>query len=494
MKRCVLAFALALATALPAAAQNDPSAPALKLTKNSGGRYVVQYQGDAGYSAQLETSTDLSTWRKNGLPFSESTGQIEIQIPLPLLTTGRAFFRIARQPLVTSPVPTTPGFYTTQTFVHGGITRNYFLRVPATWSASGSHPLVFLLPGHGQSATEFSGGQDAFLDEADARGWISVVGQATETEKSFNWFPFFDPNTATEPYHAEQPYVDDAAYLLALVDYLKTSALQVNPARIYVAGFSNGGSMTHHLAAQPNHPFAAFAIMESGNQVLTFYPEPYDPDFPESGVRVPAKLGLPWQARPVILMNMVPSRPWQFEGRLISPDLFFNGARHNVARWTAANGYGSVAQPYPEPPLPPATSASSSTFGYLRSTWSASGTDRARCAYNDMRPDEGWPADLASQPDWNMALASLFPYSEPLVPATIRVEYPHTIKPDPDMPATRIRLDSGTRTIEFWRIAAGDRTNEVIFVGLSDGGHQWPGPAEGYPFSNIDVLNFFDAH
>ena len=201
------------------------------------------------------------------------------------------------------------------------------------------------------------------------------------------------------------------------------------------------------------------------------HPEPYDRDHPETGVRVPAKLALPWAPGPVILMNMVPSRPWQFEGRLLSPDLFFNGARHNVARWTEANGYGSVVQPYPEPPLPPPTSPSSMTFRYLSTTWSATGADRARCTYDDMRPDEGWPSALASQPGWNMALANLFPYTEPLVPTSVRAEYPHTISPDnPPNSTTRIRIDSGTRTIELWRSAPGDRTNEVVFVGLSDGG------------------------
>lgn len=111
-----------------------------------------------------------------------------------------------------------------------------------------------------------------------------------------------------------------------------------------------------------------------------------------------------------------------------------------------------------------------------------------------MRADVNWPAALLGQPGWHVDSAKQFRYAEDRIPAWVRAIYPHTLSPDPVAPNSYIRVDSGTMTVESWRSAPGNRTNEVIFVGLSDGGHQLPGPAEGYPFSNIDVLDFLQAH
>ena len=74
---------------------------------------------------------------------------MSLEIPPYLFDDGEHFFRLVRQPLVTSAIPTTPGFYTDMSFVHGGIGRRYFLKVPAGWNASTNWPLVLLLPGHG---------------------------------------------------------------------------------------------------------------------------------------------------------------------------------------------------------------------------------------------------------------------------------------------------------------------------------------------------------
>ena len=50
-------------------------------------------------------------------------------------------------------------------------------------------------------------------------------------------------------------------------------------------------------------------------------------------------------------------------------------------------------------------------------------------------------------------------------------------------------------TVEIWRTAPGNRTNEVIFAGLSDGGHLWPNANDKLPFdASLEVLKFFAAH
>ena len=81
------------------------------------------------------------------------------------------------------------------------------------------------------------------------------------------------------------------------------------------------------------------------------------------------------------------------------------------------------------------------------------------------------------------------------VPEWVRVTYPHTVSLDPNWPTTHVRVDSGTMTVEIWRTAPLNRTNEVIFVGLSDGGHQWTNLNDKLPFNaNVEVLKFFGAH
>lgn len=462
--------------------------PRLAVSVNGSGRRVLHWQGNPAYSAQFESGRNLENWRRIELPFTEIAGTNEFEIPLDLLTSRSRFFRLVRQPLVTMTIPLAPGDHENRTFVHAGITRKYRLKIPAGWTPSLEWPIALILPGHGQSIEEFVTNQQEILGMADARGWILVFAEATEGAASHAWFCYDDPNTAAAPYGGTQPYVDDAAFLLALVDSLKTSGLHVDPSRIYAGGFSNGGAMVHYLASKENHPFAAFAIMESGTRATTFYLAPYDRDAPASGETLPARTPPPWQPRPVLLMNMVTSASWQFEGQPLGLDWFVAGARHNVARWTNANGYGWIPQIAPEPPLPAAALTKVTT------PWSATGTDRAPARYEAMRPDPGWPDALVAQGGWTIDEANRFPYGEAVIPATLRAEYTHTISPDPNN-NKRVLVDSGTMTTETWQSGPGVRTNEVIFVGLSDGGHAWPGTDDKLPFNaNTSVLDFFEAH
>ncbi len=246
------------------------------------------------------------------------------------------------------------------------------------------------------------------------------------------------------------------------------------------------------MASRTNHPFAAFAIMESGTAPLADYKEPYNRLDPESGTNVLANIPLPWQPRPVIIMNMVTSVPWVHEGRGI-----IRGSRHNVARWTEANGFGGpvtnnllgIIEP------PPALFTTNTS-------WNATGANRSRVAYEDIRPDHNWPTNLLLN-GWSANNALRFPYLglsgtnviDQRLPAWVRAKYPHTLSPDPAAPAGFVRVDSGTMSVEIWRDRPLNPRDEVIFITLSDGGHQWPNSDDQLPFNaNVEVLKFFDAH
>ena len=54
---------------------------------------------------------------------------------------------------------------------------------------------------------------------------------------------------------------------------------------------------------------------------------------------------------------------------------------------------------------------------------------------------------------------------------------------------------SGTNNPESVPSTLPNRNNEVLFVTLNDGGHQWSNSADKVPFKGSDeVLKFFDAH
>lgn len=462
-----------------------PSQVLLTLNTNAAGRQQVSWPGNAAYSSQLEHSRDFVEWARLDLPTPEVNAIMSLEIPPYLFDDGERFFRLIRTPLVTSPMLTTPGFYTNQTFVHGGIARRYFLKVPAGWNASTNWPLVLLLPGHGQSIVEFASAQQEILRLADTNGWIIAFAEATAGTKSYKWFSSENPNLT-------QPYVDDAAFLLALVDEFKASGLNVNNGRICLGGFSNGGSMTHFMASRTNHPFAAFAIIESGTAPVAEYKEPYNRLDPESGTNVFANIPLPWQPRPVLIMNMVTSVPWVHEGRGI-----IRGSRHNVARWTEANGFGRPTTNNLLGIIEPPSALFSTNI-----SWNATGNDRARVAYEDIRPDHNWPTNLVLN-GWSTNNALRFPYLaqsetgviDQRLPQWIRAKYPHTLAPDPFASAGFVRVDSGTMSVEVWRDRLLNPRDEVIFVTLSDGGHQWPNSDDQLPFNaNVEVLKFFDAH
>jgi hypothetical protein len=161
-----------------------------------------------------------------------------------------------------------------------------------------------------------------------------------------------------------------------------------------------------------------------------------------------------------------------------------------------ANGYGAPVTNGLGVIEPPATVLKVTT------NWTAAGIARARVAYEDIRPDHNWPTNLVLN-GWTINDALRFPYLglmgtnvvDQRLPEWVRFTYPHTLSPDPASPTTHVRVDAGTMTTEVWRSAPTNRMNEVIFIGLSDGGHQWPNAADKLPFDgSLEVLRFFDAH
>jgi polyhydroxybutyrate depolymerase len=139
--------------------------------------------------------------------------------------------------------PFTPG-ETTRTLVSGGLTRSYILHVPPGYT--GASPVPLVLDFHGLSATaaiqaELSG----FRALSDTWGFVVVYPQGVN-------------NAWNGGICCASSGPDDVAFIRELVAQLKLDG-NIDAARVYVTGLSNGGAMTHRLACEAADVFAAAA-------------------------------------------------------------------------------------------------------------------------------------------------------------------------------------------------------------------------------------------
>jgi len=85
---------------------------------------------------------------------------------------------------------------------------------------------------------------------ADTSGFIVVYPNAI--------YPGFNTGLVDPPWPPLPTYVDDVGFISTLIDTINAH-YEINMARIYCCGFSNGGMMTFKLACQIGHRFAGFA-------------------------------------------------------------------------------------------------------------------------------------------------------------------------------------------------------------------------------------------
>ena len=126
--------------------------------------------------------------------------------------------------------------------------RNYLYYVPSSYDVDTPTPMVMVL--HGRPGN--SGGI-AFITGmnrvAEEEGFIAVYPDAI----NMGW------NAGEGSQFFEDTGIHEADFFEALINDLSID-LNVDPQRIYVTGFSNGGFMTQRLACEMPHRFAAFAV------------------------------------------------------------------------------------------------------------------------------------------------------------------------------------------------------------------------------------------
>lgn len=128
-----------------------------------------------------------------------------------------------------------------------GLERTFTVRVPGRADSTRSMALVILLHGRGGSGGRLMG-RSGFVAKADSEGFLLVAPDGTGDPRG--WYTGFSPGGA----------IDDVGFVGALIDTV-SSRYPVDRARVYVAGYSNGGVLTHRIAADLSSRIAAAAVV-----------------------------------------------------------------------------------------------------------------------------------------------------------------------------------------------------------------------------------------
>lgn len=128
-----------------------------------------------------------------------------------------------------------------------GLARNYTLYIPNSYDSAEPAPLVVALHGRLQSVGSLANTTDWNVLAEEER---FLVLYPEGIDMQWNYLR----EVLGYPYDAH----DDTLFLSDLIADLSQD-LNIDPQRIYVAGFSNGGFMAHRLACENPDQYAAFA-------------------------------------------------------------------------------------------------------------------------------------------------------------------------------------------------------------------------------------------
>lgn len=137
---------------------------------------------------------------------------------------------------------------------HEGQQRRYLLDKPQNSNAL-NRPLVIALHGgggHAENAAKMTGFGDIVVPDGGIVAYPQGSGRFEKLNKLKTW------NATHCCAYAMKEEIDDIGFISHLIDYLIMTE-NVDPARVYVTGISNGGMMSHQLGAKLSGKIAAIA-------------------------------------------------------------------------------------------------------------------------------------------------------------------------------------------------------------------------------------------
>jgi len=131
--------------------------------------------------------------------------------------------------------------------------RDYVLYVPRGYDGAQALPLLVAV--HGAFSTvELLRQRTGFDALADEKGFLVAYPRGMGL---FDWLRHWNSGHCCGP--ARLTLLDDVGYLDQVIDDVSARA-RVDRSRVYMAGFSNGGMMTHRYAAERSERLAAAAV------------------------------------------------------------------------------------------------------------------------------------------------------------------------------------------------------------------------------------------
>lgn len=132
----------------------------------------------------------------------------------------------------------------------GETERDYRIHVPSSYDGGSKFPLVLMLHGGGGDADIAS--RMGMTPLADKHDFLVVYPEAIDR----HW----NDGRESERFKEHDAEVDDVAFIKELVEQLKTE-YEIDDGKVFTAGLSNGGFMSHRLAIELSESFAAAAVM-----------------------------------------------------------------------------------------------------------------------------------------------------------------------------------------------------------------------------------------
>ena len=206
-----------------------------------------------------------------------------------------SFFTACTKTLPKDDVPVSATYERELDIKANGFYRTYLVHVPPGYDAKEPMPLVVVIHGAFDTAAgmeTFSG----FSAVADQKNFLVLYPNGMGL---FGWLQHWNAGHCCGK--AAEDKIDDVGFLEAAILDVR-ARLRVDPKRVYVAGFSNGGMMAYRFAAEKTHLLAgaAFLAASIGGRASDKVPEWRIPD--------------PKGPLPVIVMHGMADEDVPFEG------------------------------------------------------------------------------------------------------------------------------------------------------------------------------------
>jgi polyhydroxybutyrate depolymerase len=136
----------------------------------------------------------------------------------------------------------------------GELSRSYIVRAPDDKTAP--MPLLIMMHGAGGDASRAERAT-GFSDDALANDFVVAYPNGTQANLVTGELAW---NAGACCGLARDSEIDDESFILAMITELQ-AAYPIDPERIYLAGFSNGGMMSYRLACDHGELFAGVAVV-----------------------------------------------------------------------------------------------------------------------------------------------------------------------------------------------------------------------------------------